>query len=361
MSIVRARLTRLSDLPGLLLSGRRVEQLRLPLVMPFSRGDLLRVARPHPGQAVSMRLAVATVNGQVAAWLAYAPHTDPHAWRIEAAGAGNRRLRPADDVSSVLWCTLIEFAIADAGAHGARRLFAAAVADSPGWHALHSAGFEMYGYATQLRGIPDVDRAESPAGFRAQEASDVWGIQQLYQRSTPRVVQFAEARISREWELAPRTVVDRVRGAAPRARTWVVEQQSEMTTYCRLEQVGRTQVITWIAQPEQRDEVVPTLLASLRAAGGGRRQSVVLVPGHHDDLLHEFEAAGFTPEYQADLMVRPTTVTNVIRARPLPIPIERRERLVGSSPSALAGRTRRRQIPGGLSILRTRITDWNRC
>lgn len=361
MSTVRARLTRLADLPGLLLTGRRVEQLQLPLVASFSRRDLLRVVRPHPGQAPTTRLAVATVNGQVAAWMAYAPHTDAHAWRIEAAGAGNRRLRPADDVSSVLWGTLIEFAIADAGAHGARRLFASAIADSPGWHALHSAGFEMYGYATQLRGIPDVDRAESPAGFRAQEASDVWGIQQLYQRSTPRVVQFAEARTSGAWELSRRTVVDRVRGSVPRARTWVVEQQSEMTVYCRLEQAGRTQVITWIAQPEQREAVVPTMLASLRAAGGGRRPSLVLVPGYHDDLLHDFEAAGFVPERQADLMVRPTTVANVMRARPLPIPIERRERLVGSSPSALTGRTRRRQTPWSSSTLPTRITDWNRC
>lgn len=351
MPVVHTRTSRMSDLPGLLLTGRRIEQLHLPLIEPYERQELLRSLRPSVSSDEQARVAVASVNGSLAAWLAYAPHGDPHVWQIAAAGAGNRRLRPNDDVSAVLWSTLLEFAISDAGAHGARRLFAAATSDAPGWHALQRAGFEMYGYATQLHGVPDVDRAESPAGFRSQEPSDVWGIQQLYQRATPRVVQFAEALTSRTWEVSRQRAWDRVRGRLPRTRSWVVEQRSEMTVYCRLDVSGRTHVISWIAEPEHRHQVIPAILASLRASGISRRTCLVLVPGFCDELLPEFEACGFVPERQADLMVRPTTVATVIRARPVLLPMDRRERLMGTSPSRMSQRPRRRSVPGPTIVL----------
>ena len=138
---------------------------------------------------------------------------------------------------------------------GAERLFASIDEDGGRYELFRQIGFspvvrEYLYYGTPERtagaaagagtaaGSGPAGAAPVIAGLRPQQRADAFGLLQLYQACTPKVVQMAEGKRSRSWDL-PAESWGRRLTRRPREQRWVVERDSRKVAWLHLARRGR--------------------------------------------------------------------------------------------------------------------------
>lgn len=194
---------------------------------------------------------------------------------------------------------LLEYAISQAGWHGARRIMARSFVDSPLTGALRSTGFSAFTHE-YIYALPRVPVGDSDRSVRIQENSDVWGIHQLYLQTTPREVQNAEALTSHEWD------VD-LEGRSRRG--WLMTSDSGPNAYVRVRTTRKCHRLDVMFEPEAR-QVLPTLLGAVFDAlrNDSSRPVYVSVRGYQQEMESALTNVGFELDADQLMMVRYTTV-----------------------------------------------------
>ena len=337
MATLAVRTLRATDLPALRSVRQRADRLDGPLCRFRSPSDAAsRLRAALPGQLHDERAFVATVDGELCALLIAQRQPVRYQWELVSVEAGSPRLDATDDVCVELWSALIEFTVKEAGASGAKRIFAATRDSGPAYESLKANGFGAYETLAVMTGTLDASApVVEPAGMRPQVDSDVWSIHQLYNQVTPRAVQFAEALTSSEWSLDTSPWWRHLAPASPQVSSYVLEDEHGVQGYCRVERKPGRAMLSFMVAPQCSAHVAAFLLASAKEAGVNSHDIIqILVPGYaveHQSVLQE---AGFHVSWERTRMVKHTTVPVVVRPKLAAVPTgEERERAIRGVPS----------------------------
>ncbi|CAN5795325.1 hypothetical protein BH20CHL2_BH20CHL2_01360 [soil metagenome] len=209
-------------------------------------------------------------------------------WQLELVAVRDE----ADDraIDAVLRC-----AVRDAGAAGARRLFARMPAGVQHERALRRSGFVPYmaEHVLRLTGKHEVVPGES-VGVRRVHPADEWGVHQLYLEVVPRQVQYAEAMTSRAWDdLQP------LRRGTRRASGWVVEDHGRISGFARVStrESGQVARLDILVAPEFRGLARNLIVAALgEAESMSGMRCLAVIPGYAQEWISILEEVGFTDE-----------------------------------------------------------------
>lgn len=196
-------------------------------------------------------------------------------------------------------------------AMGAERLFAR-IADDSGRQAL----FKQLGFSTVVREfdyflpldaqrpIEAVDAKYIP-GLRPQRKADAFGLLQLYQESTPKVVQVGEGKRSPSWELPESGLGTRLTRQSGVQR-WVVERETRKVAWLQISLHRRSAHALRLMVDEREPQLPEQLLDFALAAISGQSGSgvVVRVREHQERLQRVLEERGFKVTGSDLLMVK---------------------------------------------------------
>ena len=291
---------------------RRVRQRRVWLAAPWGAhpgiGDTPQpnVSVALAGLASAQNVLIAAVDGEICAFAVFDKGDASYRWNLCWLAAGSPRVDATDEVANELWVALLEEGIRWAGETGVRRLFAFSHPDSTEYRSLVEAGFAGYAQYTVLRGHFKAGLRES-APVREQHESDLWSIHQLYNRTTPRPVQFAEALTSDAWAT---DVSSRVPFRNRKRLGFVVPTEDGIGAVCHID-VGSPRPAVTVLCDYHLTHAVPSIVAdSLEYASIYRDVDVVLA-GYQQELQHPFLTAGFAVSEEVIGAVRHTTATVV--------------------------------------------------
>ena len=127
---------------------------------------------------------------------------------------------PTHHHTAEIWGRLLDYVAAQSGQLGVQHIIAEAPEDSPALEALQRAGYAIYLRQDILRLVRTRLTIQSEPLLRPCEARDLWGVQQLYLNTAPRLAQLAEG--------LPRL---HPRGAV---RGYVLEDQLEIAAYLQV-------------------------------------------------------------------------------------------------------------------------------
>lgn len=136
-------------------------------------------------------------------------------------------------------------------------------------------------------------------GMRAQTQADAYGVFQLYQRITPKVIQLAEAKRSQSWDMPSAGWAaagwGRRFGRQTRVKRWVVEQDTRKLAWLQLTIRQRGQhTMSLMVDSSAGDLHQPLIAFALAALSAQPAASVVSrVREHHHGLVGTLEANGF--------------------------------------------------------------------
>lgn len=342
MATLAVRTLRPRDLPGLRSVRQRSDRLDGPVCRFRSSSDLThQVMAALPVQIQDERGYVATVDGELCAYLVVERQPRLYQWELVSIAAGSPRLDATEDVCFELWSALIELAVQQAGQAGTKRLFASAEPGSPAYRSLRSTGFEPYETNMVLTGhLPSRRPVEPPQGMRSQLDSDVWSVHQLYHQVTPRAVQFAEALTSSEWDLHARSWWRRLASPNPPMASYVLDNTDGIGGYCRVEKRYGRAMLSFMCVPHFAECVDTFLLSAAREAGVGASDVVqIAVPGYAMEHVARLESAGFRVSWERTGLVKHTTAPVVVRPQLMPVSaVDERERAMRGVPSMYRGR-----------------------
>jgi hypothetical protein len=295
---------------------RRVQQRRANLTPPWDyhvQGADVRhqLTSALTGFGPATDQLVAVVDGEVCAFALFERGDERFRWYVTEIGAGSPRLDATEEVAIELWVALLEEGIRRAGEAGARRIFAFVEPESSEYEGLREAGFDGYTNYYILRGrMPLPESAAVLSLVRPQHESDLWSIHQLYNHSTPRGVQFAEALTSDAWALPDES---RNPFARTTASGFVVPLEDGIGAACQIGMRGRCPYVTFLCDERLESSIASIVAASLARAGIDREVDVV-VPGYQQHLMSQFLALDFAIMDERIGMVRHTTVPAVIES-----------------------------------------------
>lgn len=310
MPTLTVRTSRISDL----LAMRRVRQCCVPTAFPLhdtsactSTLHQLRaslVPGNDPQEAI-----VALVDDELCAFATFAREDERYRWIVTGLAAGSPRVDATDAVAVELWSAILEYGIKSAGKSGARRLTAAAPPQTAALQAMYEAGFVAYMRYQVLSGRLDTSRISAPIASREFHESDAWSIHQLYNRVTPRPVQFAEARTSDWWVEGMQSGLLR-RGRD--LRGIVVDASDGLAASCRVRIHRRRPLVTFLVLPELTSQTGELVYAALQATGLVESEVDVVIPDYDLECVAVLERAGLRVTSEHIVLVRHTTVPRVI-------------------------------------------------
>lgn len=247
------------------------------------------------------------------------PRRDGLTWDVLYLAYGRKDRIGSGAARDAMWSALLDALTRQAGRRRATRLFARVPDNAEAMIALRDAGYMTYGRETLYVGpYHKGPRAtEEQPTLRRQQRGDTWAIHQLYTLTTPKAMQFAEARTSGYWDL-PR------RGTAY-AGYWAGDAH-EVTAYARAFSGDHTHVIDIMFRPERCGDLAAFVRAVLAALPAGEGDLVYIrAYGHQEDLGSALLALGFAPLVRQSLLVKYTTIP-VREAAPafVPAPVLRR-------------------------------------
>lgn len=276
---------RVADLPSICSAFR----IQLDLARPSQTAPWLieRVLRdqlaPLRGD---IRLRAARRARSLAALAAFRVIDPDGRWHLEALLARDPEDGAAIDAA-------LRRAVSDAGADGARRVFARLPSDEAIDAALRRSGFVAFMQESvfMLKEEGSAPAPAPPSHVRRVHPADVWGIHQLYLEVVPRQTQYAEAVTSRIWERSRP-----LRPGTRRASGWVIEDHGRIRGYARVstEEDPRVVRIDVLIDPELR-----SLATNLLAAAASEARNlhgvpcVTAVPGYSQELGQSLRDAGF--------------------------------------------------------------------
>ena len=211
--------------------------------------------------------------------------------------------------------------LCDAGVQvGAERLLARIAEDGPAYDIFRQLGFtpvvREYTYfrrpadgADGADGLEGVSAAPPPPppieGLRPQRRADAFGVLQLYQECTPKVVQMAEGKRSASWELPVDGLGHRLTRRS-RVLRWVVERDARKVAWVQLHIQRRgPHVLRMMVDERTPDLAQPLVEFALAALEGETHHGVIVrVREHQQRLLAALEACEFVPVDGQLLMVK---------------------------------------------------------
>jgi len=122
--------------------------------------------------------------------------------------------------------------------------------------------------------------------IRHQQALDAWEVQRLYERVTPRPVQFAEARTRAAWHVGQR--------AGWRIRGYLLTADGETRAYCRVRSRAGWHIVELVAEDQAASEALAIVGAALACCARPRDQVLLLLPDEAGATRARFEQAGLT-------------------------------------------------------------------
>ncbi len=299
------------------------------MIRPVTLNDLWHIRR-KPRSAVMLYNEAMLVSPHRIFWFAlhcalegsspvrstfFASESDSHAM-VQAIARGRR---PEMDIVLLatygneggtptdpdLWFRLLESLSAKAGHSSVQRLYAALSQRHDELREMfRQLGFACYAHqtVTRLEG-PDWDQGTSVATMRPQSRRDVWAIHKLYGITTPRPVQQAEPRASRDWML-PITPS----WHPTRRRAWVLGQDDDLTAYLGMTSGPNAHILSILMRPEAREET-PSVLRFGLGQISDSLPVYLLLRDYQGDLLLPAGDLGFQPIGEQALLWKQTTVS----------------------------------------------------
>jgi hypothetical protein len=337
MATLAVRTLRLRDIPHIGTVRQRIDHLGGP-VCAFRTSALMssKAISVIPGLATKGRVFVATVDGELCAYLVAQREPQSFKWELAEVAAGSPRLDATDSVCVELWSALVEFTVKQAGANGTKRIFASAADEGPAYDSLRANGFEAFEDRFILsRQLGDVQTGSVPGIVRSQQNSDVWLVHQLYHQVTPRAVQFAEAFTSAEWDVSEGSWFNRAITGVNQLSSYVLESGDDIVGHCRIERKNGTALARLMMEPEYARYVGSFLETCAVVAGVARDDQLqVDVPGYFLEHLGVLEHSGFAVTWERTGLVKHTTASVVVRPKLVPMTAaDERERAVRGVPS----------------------------
>lgn len=166
--------------------------------------------------------------------------------------------------------------------------------------------------ADQALAVAREDRASAghdPAlgipGLRPQQRADAFGLLQLYQECTPKIVQMAEGKRSRSWDLPAQGLGQRLTGRRQVDR-WVVEQDARKVAWLHLTRKRRgPHAVQLLVEQRARHLIEPLLRFALQTLAAHPAPGVlVLAREHQPELIGALEGHAFQPLESRLLMVK---------------------------------------------------------
>jgi len=278
---------------------------------------------------------VLIADGDVHAFAQARPRRDSHTWDVMYLAYGRKERIGSAETRDAMWSALLDAMTRTAGRRRATRLFARVPDNADAMIALRDAGYITYG-REMLYVAPYHKTArhagEQPALHR-QQGGETWAIHQLYTLTTPKAMQFAEARTSSYWDVPRR--------GSERAAYWIGEAH-EVTAYARTLSGEHAYLIDVLFRPEAREQI-PGFLQSVLTTLSASEGDLVYVRalGHQEDLGGMLESLGFSVLIRQSLLVKYTTIS-VREAVPAFAPVPSlRKAVAGRVPSLSA----RRNVP----------------
>ncbi len=143
------------------------------------------------------------------------------------------------------------------------------------------------------------------AGLRRQRRADAFGLLQLYQECTPKIVQMAEGKRSRSWDLPVEGFTRRLVRRREDDR-WVVERDARKVAWLHLSRAGRgPHTAQLMVAPGAGDLIDPLLQLALAGASGQPAPGMLVrAREHQPELMTALEGQGFQPVESRLLMVK---------------------------------------------------------
>ncbi len=321
MATIEVTKLNIGGLKGLNSVNRRIE--RTALAFDQSRAVVSKPSQllaAMPGNLLSNRIYLAEVDSRVGGFAMVRQRADEYRWDVLVLGAGTRMLDPSDDLAIELWKSLLDRVIDDGASIGVRRVFSQAREHSVVFQSFRQVGFEGFSRQSILSGIPQYP-VSPPDGFRRMHPSDVWSVHQLYHRSTPPVVQYAEAATSEDWQAPRYALRARLKLQFMTTHQFVVDAAQGVCAFCRVSSGSRFTIVYFLIADSAKQYLYDFVRSALDASGIAHKQVIrVAVPGYQYDCLDSFLAAGFKIQREQINMVKHTTVPLVVHPKLQPIP-----------------------------------------
>jgi hypothetical protein len=337
MATLAVRPLRLRDLAYIPGVNQIVDRLDGPLHQ-FRASSTVgsRLQSAIPGRSHGDRAFVATIDGELCAYLIAHREQRDFQWQLAEIAAGSPRLHATHSVSVELWSALISFVVSQAGATGAKRVFASAEDGSAAYESLRANSFEAFEnrFVLTRQGAWHNDLELLPH-VRQQQNSDVWSVHQLYHLVTPRGVQFAEALTSSEWEQVRDSWFNRVVMGGRQESSFVLDTGEGVSGHCRIERRNGCAIARVMMSPNAAQRLDAFLYTCASMAGVGKNDRLqVDVPGYFLEHTSVLERAGFSVSWERSGLVKHTTASVVVRPNLVPVPTpEERERAVHGVPT----------------------------
>lgn len=290
---------------------RNVRQRRVSLLAPWDphADPAGRQAHGLKSTAVTLLasdIIVAAVDDEVCAYLVYERGDERYRWNICWLGAGSPRVDATDEVAAELWLALLEEGVRGAGRSGARRLFAYCAPDSIESESLRQAGFSGFTEYEVLRGRFKRGLRES-IPVREQHESDLWSIHQLYNRTTPRPVQFAEAFTSDAWSTDS---ASRIPFRNRQLLGYVLPTEDGIGAACHIDLTASCPMVSLLCD-DHLSHAIPSIVAEALEHASLHGDVDVVLPAYQLDRQSSFVNLGFASRKRVVAMVRHTTATAV--------------------------------------------------
>jgi hypothetical protein len=202
------------------------------------------------------------------------------------------------------WFRLLEHLCIQAGQYQMQRVYAAlSQRHDELREVFRQLGFTCFAHQTVMRlEGPDWDQGTTVAPMRPQSHRDVWAVHKLYGATTPRPVQMAEARASRDWKLPLSNSWQQMR-----RRAWVLGAEDDLHLYLAMTSGPAAHILTMLVKPEAREQTTMVL----RFALGQISDEVpvyLLLRDYQSDLLLPAGDLGFQPIGEQALLYKQMTV-----------------------------------------------------
>ncbi len=181
---------------------------------------------------------------------------------------------------------ILEEVVRVAGSYGIKRVHALLPPSGPVNEVFQRAGFQPFRPLTVMRAERLHAGTPVDSRVRAQSSHDAWSVMRLYERVTPRPVQYAETRTRASWQPGHR--------AGWRVRGFLIRDHEQTLAYCQVRSRGSRHVLEVLVDPQVID-LVPGLVASALASSGVREGDEVwaLVPDDMAGLRGQLESLEF--------------------------------------------------------------------
>jgi hypothetical protein len=247
--------------------------------------------------------SVLVKEGEVRAFAQARPRRDSHTWDVVYLAYGRKDRIGSAEARDAMWSALLDAITRTAGRRRATRLFARVPDNADAMIALRDAGYMTYG--KEMLYVAPYHKAARSAGeqmtLRRQQGGETWAIHQLYTLTTPKAMQFAEARTSSYWDVPRR--------GTNRAAYWIGEAH-EVTAYARTLSGEHSHLVDVLFRPEERERVPEFLQSVIAALQAGEGDLVyVRTLGHQEDLGGMLDALGFSALIRQSLLVKYTTIS----------------------------------------------------